>query len=279
MVISARTERARRPRSACCSTSSAQRAGERRCSVWTPKKDSLAIRQRVGFLPAELNLWKNRTAQQVIYYIASLRGGVDAQMKEAGQMADRLKFDASKNIRDFSTGNKRKLGLILAMMHRPELLILDEPTSGLDPLMQQTFNQMMREAKQDGRTVFLSSHQLSEVQAICDRVAILRDGQLRAVETVETLTKVGFRYVDLHFRDAVPQMWQERLETAGAEDVLLQGKTAHFKLRGDFDPVLRAVNSGYLVNLEVREPNLEEIFLSYYIGTKNTVTPMKERVS
>ncbi len=228
------------------------------------QEHSVAIHRRVGFLPGELNLWKNRTAAQVIYYIASLRGTIAPQVKEAQKLAEELKFDASKKIRDFSTGNKRKLGLILAMMHRPELLILDEPTSGLDPLMQQTFNQMMRDIRAEGRTVFLSSHQLSEVQAICDRVAILRDGQLQTVQNVDTLMKAGFRSVDLEFREAVPQMWQERLESIGAQEVVIQDKTARFKLRGDFDPVLRVVSSGYLVNIDVHEPSLEDIFLSFY---------------
>lgn len=227
-------------------------------------KNSVEIHRRIGFLPGELNLWKNRTAAQVIHYVASIRGEVGPQVKEAQKLADQLKFDASKKVRDFSTGNKRKLGLILAMMHQPELLILDEPTSGLDPLMQQTFNQMMRDVRASGRTVFLSSHQLTEVQAICDRVGILRDGQLRAVQSVEALMKAGFRYVDLQFRDAVPAMWQERLETIGAQDVVVRGSEIHFKLRGDFDPVLRVVASGYLMTIDVREPSLEEVFLSFY---------------
>jgi ABC-2 type transport system ATP-binding protein len=232
------------------------------------QKDSVAIHKRIGFLPGELNLWKNRTAAQVIYYIASIRGNIGPQLKESQKLSDLLKFDASKKVRDFSTGNKRKLGLILAMMHQPELLILDEPTNGLDPLMQQTFNQLMRDVRADGRTVFLSSHQLTEVQAICDRVAILRDGQLRAVQSVEAMMKAGFRYVDLQFRDSVPSMWQERLESIGAQDVIVKGDTVHLKLRGDFDPVMRVVANGYLVNVDVREPSLEEVFLTFYGDSK-----------
>jgi len=234
------------------------------------QKHSVEIHRRIGFLPGELNLWKNRTAAQVIYYIASLRGDIKPQLKESQKLAEELKFDASKKIRDFSTGNKRKLGLILAMMHRPELLILDEPTSGLDPLMQQTFNQMMRDIRAEGRTVFLSSHQLTEVQAICDRVAILRDGQLQAVQSVDHMMKAGFRYVDLQFREAVPPMWQERLESIGAQDVVIADHMAHFKLRGDFDPVLRVVTNGYLVNIDVRDPSLEEVFLTFYGAAEST---------
>ena len=125
------------------------------------KEHSVALHKRIGFLPGELNLWKNRTAAQVINYIASVRGDVQSQLQAAQVLADRLKFDMTRKVREYSSGNKRKLGLILALMHKPELLILDEPTSGLDPLMQQIFNEMMREVRAEGRTVFLSSHVLS----------------------------------------------------------------------------------------------------------------------
>jgi ABC-2 type transport system ATP-binding protein len=226
---------------------------------------AVEIHRRVGFMPGELNLWKNRTAQQVVYYVASIRGNIDAQLKEAHQIAERLKLDLTKRIRDFSTGNKRKIGLVLALMHRPDLLILDEPTSGLDPLMQQTFNQMMLEARDMGRTVFLSSHVLSEVQTICNRVGILREGKLRAVETVENLTHVGFREVEMTFREPVPEAWRTSLQQAGkTSDVVLDGNRITLKVYGDMDPVLRVVQAGYLRDMRVNEPSLEEVFLSFY---------------
>jgi ABC-2 type transport system ATP-binding protein len=232
------------------------------------RANSVEIHQQIGFMPGELNLWKNRTALQVIQYLASVRGNVAAQLKEAQQLADRLQLDMSKKVRDYSTGNKRKLGLVLALMHKPSLLILDEPTSGLDPLMQQMFNQMMLEVKASGRTVFLSSHVLSEVQAICDRVGILRDGQLKTVERVENLMHAGFRKVTLSFREAVPSDWKPRLEgITGASDVVINGKNIKLRLVGDFDPVLRAVNNGYVQTIQVEEPSLEEVFLKFY-GTE-----------
>ncbi|RMG82379.1 MAG: ABC transporter ATP-binding protein, partial [Chloroflexi bacterium] len=143
---------------------------------------SVEVHKRIGFLPGELNLWKNRTARQVVNYFAQVRAGANAGpiLRYADELAERLDFNMNKPVRDYSSGNKRKLGLILALMHKPDLLILDEPTSGLDPLMQQTFNQLMLEVKEEGRTVFMSSHVLSEVQAICDRVGILRHGELKA---------------------------------------------------------------------------------------------------
>jgi ABC-2 type transport system ATP-binding protein len=229
------------------------------------RKDSVEIHKSIGFLPGELNLWKGRTAQEVVDYLANVRGNAREQVKEAKLIAERLKFDLNKKIREYSTGNKRKLGLIIALMHKPELLILDEPTSGLDPLMQQIFNQMMLETRQDGRTVFLSSHVLSEVQAICDRVGILRDGQLKAVEDVEKLTHVDVRHVEMRFRDAVPQEWLGRLgKLEGTKQVSAEGKTLSLQLVGDFDPLLRAVSDGYLEDIRIHEPSLEEIFLAFY---------------
>lgn len=232
------------------------------------RANSVEIHRQIGFMPGELNLWKNRTALQVVEYLANVRGSVAAQLKEARYIADRLQLDMSKKVRDYSTGNKRKLGLVLALMHKPALLILDEPTSGLDPLMQQTFNQMMLEVKASGRTVFLSSHVLSEVQAICDRVGILRDGQLKTVERVENLMHAGFRKVSLSFRDAVPTDWKARIETVpGASDVVVNGKEIKLRLFGDFDPLLRAVSNGYVQNIQMEDPSLEEIFLKFY-GTE-----------
>lgn len=229
------------------------------------REHSVDIHNQIGFLPGELSLWKNRTAAQVIHYVASIRGNESTQKKEAQQLAERLKFDMTKKVSDYSTGNKRKLGIILAMMHTPTLLILDEPTSGLDPLMQQIFHQMMNEYKAKGHTVFLSSHVLSEVQAICDRVGILRDGELKAVENVETLTHVEFHNVTVTLRDAVPQAWLPRLEAMdNFTDIRSDGNKLHLKLNGDFDPLLRAISDGYVKELRMEEPTLEDIFLAFY---------------
>lgn len=227
------------------------------------RADSVAIHQRIGFLPGELNLWKGRTGAQIMRFLAQVRGLTD--LSYAHELAERFKLDLSRRARDYSSGNRRKLGLVVAMMHRPDLLILDEPTGGLDPLMQQTFNQIMLETRTEGRTVFLSSHVLSEVQAICDRVAILRDGQLKAVERVERLTHVDFRWVEARFRDPVPPTWGDQLaHVSGVSQVTLNGNNVRLRLSGDFDPLLRALQTGYVENLRVSEPTLEEIFLTYY---------------
>jgi len=229
------------------------------------KANSVDIHKRIGFLPGELSLWKNRTASQIVSFIADVRGDTSSQIAYSKELAERLKFDLSKKVRDYSTGNRRKLGLILALMHKPELLILDEPTSGLDPLMQQIFNEMMNEVKAEGRTVFLSSHVLSEVQAICDRVGILRDGDLKAIETIENLTHVGFRKVGITFRDVLPSDVQSTIgQLDGASDVSVEDNTISLKLSGDFDPVLRAIGGNYVTDMRVEDPTLEEIFLAFY---------------
>jgi len=234
------------------------------------RESSVELHKDIGFLPGELALWKNRSGQQVINYIASVRGGVQDQVKEARSLAEQLKFDPTRRVGEYSSGNKRKLGLIISMMHQPKLLILDEPTGGLDPLMQQTFNQMMRDVRKQGRTVFLSSHVLSEVQAICDRVGILREGDLKAVEDVAKLTRVDFRRVEVSLRDAVPQEVVARLQNIqGVSDVSAEGNSLHLKLFGDFDPLLRALTNTYVTDLHTEEPTLEDIFLAFYGNGEN----------
>jgi len=232
------------------------------------QRDSVKLHKHIGFLPGELSLWKNETSINIVRYFARIHGNVD--MNYVRSLADQLQFDMSKKIREYSTGNKRKLGIILALMHKPELLILDEPTSGLDPLMQQTFNRLMKEVRAEGRTVFLSSHVLSEVQAICDRVGVLRKGVLRAVERVDKLTHADFRWVTLTMRDTnnfMPQL----MTVHGVSDVEpVNGESIKMRLQGDFDPLLKAIHDRYVVDIEVQEPSLEEIFLAYYDEDKST---------
>lgn len=231
------------------------------------RQQSVAVHQRIGFLPGELSLWQGRSGAQVIHYIASVRGDIKRIVKRAEELAEQLKLDTSKKVRDLSSGNKRKLGLVIAMMHSPDLLILDEPTGGLDPLVQQTFHELMNEYRDKGKTVFLSSHVLSEVQAICDRVGILRDGDLKAVQSVDALTDVKFRWVHVQFRDAVPaEVTQGLRGLPTVSEFNADGPHARMRLQGDFDPLLRTISAGYVEQLHVEEPTLEDIFLAYYSG-------------
>jgi ABC-2 type transport system ATP-binding protein len=234
--------------------------------------NSVELHKRIGFLPGELNLWKNLTGAQVVDYLGKVRGGLDMSYLQA--LTKRLELDLSIRIRSYSSGNKRKLGLVLAMMNKPDLLILDEPTNGLDPLMQQTFNELMLEAQKTGQTVFLSSHMLGEVQAICDRVGILRGGELKAVESVSNLMHTNFRWVTLRMREPVTTTQLNGLK--GVSEVSAVDGGLKLRLVGDFDPLLRAIAPYYVQNIEVAEPTLEEIFLSFYGGNGQT---QKERVS
>jgi ABC-2 type transport system ATP-binding protein len=239
------------------------------------RSNSMELHKRIGFLPGELVLWPSLTGKQVIEYLASVRGNVDRAY--VSQLTERLALDLSKKTRSYSSGNRRKLGLITALMHKPELLILDEPTNGLDPLVQQTFHQIMIEARDEGRTIFLSSHILSEVQAICERVAILRDGQLKAVERVSDLINVRFHWVTLYFRQPVSL---ERVSAVpGVSDASAEGNTLRLRLTGDTDPLIRALGDEYLTDIRTEEPSLEEIFLTFYGNVSASEAPASKVIS
>ena len=162
----------------------------------------MAIHRRVGYLPGEFALFDRLTGAQTIEYFGNLRGGVDARYQ--ADLVARFDLDPSRRFREYSKGNKQKVGLVVALQHRPDLLVLDEPTSGLDPLVQQTFFELLRETVAEGRTAFLSSHILGEVEKTCDRVAIIRDGRLVAIDRVEALRGLAHHEVELRFEEPVP---------------------------------------------------------------------------
>jgi ABC-2 type transport system ATP-binding protein len=236
------------------------------------RQHAVDIHQRIGYLPGELNLWPNQNARRVVRHFGELRGGVDWRFVD--QLTERLKLDLSMKFRSYSTGNKRKLGLVLALMHQPELLILDEPTSGLDPLMQQEFNQIMREWRDAGRTVFLSSHMLSEVQAICDRVAILKDGKLKTVQTMQEFMRREFRLVSITFRDT-PRT-EPLAAVSGVQNIRVEGHQVHLRMAGDVDPLLKALHDQYIIDFDAEDASLEDVFLAYYSNNHATM-PVKER--
>lgn len=225
-------------------------------------KDSVKVHERIGNLPGELALWNHMTGWEVVDYLGGLRGGVDR--KYVGELAERLDMDMTRKVKACSSGMKRKLGLIQALMHKPDLLILDEPTNGLDPLVQQTFHQMMREVSEQGRTVFLSSHNLPEVEAICDRVGILRGGKLQAVERIADLKQVRFRWMTLKVANHADPALFERLE--GVTDVTSTNGSIRFRVTGELDPVIKTAAQYHVIDLMYEEPSLEEIFLEYYGG-------------
>ncbi|MCL4247093.1 MAG: ABC transporter ATP-binding protein [Anaerolineae bacterium] len=224
------------------------------------QQDSVKIRERLGNLPGELSLWNHMTGWDVINYLGELRGGVDKNY--VGQLADRLDMDMSRKVKACSSGMKRKLGLIQALMHKPDLLILDEPTNGLDPLVQQTFYSLIREISSEGRTVFMSSHNLPEVEHVCDRVGILRGGRLAAVERIGDLKRVYFRWMTLRLDDSANPQAFEALD--GVSDVTAHNGTLRFRVTGELDPVIKLAAQHHVIDMTYEEPTLETIFLEYY---------------
>ena len=222
--------------------------------------DPVAIHRRVGYIPGEFALYDRLTGKQTLEYFANLRGGVDPAYQAS--LVDRFELDPSRRFREYSKGNKQKVGVIIALQHRPELLILDEPTSGLDPLVQQTFFETLREVVGDGRTVFLSSHILSEVEKSCDRVAIIREGRIVKLDTVEGLRDLAHHQVELRFAGAVPTSAFEALP--GVSELVADDHVLRMRVAGAITPVVQAAARYELLDFVSREPSLEETFLAQY---------------
>jgi ABC-2 type transport system ATP-binding protein len=225
-------------------------------------RDSVQVKRLVGYLPGELSLDPNLTGGQILTYFANLRGGVDRGYVEA--LVRRLDLDTSRRFRHYSHGNKQKVGLIQAFMHRPRVLILDEPTSGLDPLNQHEFQQMVFEARREGRTVLLSSHVLSEVESTCDSVAIIRDGRLARFGGVAELKDIRRHELELTFAAAPPLDAFRSLPGLERADLAPDGVTLRLVVHGGVDGVIKLAAQYPLVNIVSQEPSLEDIFLRYY---------------
>lgn len=224
------------------------------------RRESVAVRERVGNLPGEFALEDRMTGEKLLRFFARLRGVKD--LGYAYELAERLGAELHRPMRRLSRGNKQKIGLIQAMFHKPLLLILDEPTGGLDPLVHEEFLKIIAETKAEGRTVFFSSHVLSEVERVSDRVGIIRDGRLVAVETTETLVNKAFRHVRLTF--AEPVDWRPYAALPGVADLETNRTSASFTLHGNLDDVIKLAARNRLVALNYERPSLEEIFLAYY---------------
>ncbi len=224
------------------------------------RRESVAIRARVGNLPGEFALEDRMTGERFLRFFARLRGVWD--LRYAHELAERLGADLHRPMRRLSRGNKQKIGLIQAMFHRPPLLILDEPTGGLDPLVQEEFMEIIGEMRSEGRTVFFSSHNLPEVERVCDRVGIIRDGRLAAVETTDTLINKSFRHVSLAFERPVdPEPFKA---LPGVRNFKAEGTRLYFTLYDNLDEVIKLAARDRLVSMEYEHPNLEEVFLAYY---------------
>lgn len=223
--------------------------------------ESLEIRSKIGYLPGDLAMYPNLTGRDTLTFFANLRGGVDWSYVD--ELVDRLGADVTKKVGDLSSGNRQKIGLIQAFMNRPEVMIMDEPSSGLDPLVQREFQTMLREVAAEGRTVFLSSHTLSEVQRVADRVAIIRHGRLVAVEGLAELRAKALRRIEMDFNEPVDAAVFGAVHGVG--DVTIDNHRAVFAFTGHMTELLKTVSDRYeIVDITTREADLEEIFLTYY---------------
>ena len=223
---------------------------------------SLQIRRRVGFLAGDFGLYPRLTGAAVLDYLAELRGGVDRARRDA--LAERFNADLHRPIRELSTGNRQKLGLIQAFMHDPDLLILDEPIAGLDPLVQQSFHALLAEVSAAGGTIFLSSHTLSEVERVTHRLAILREGRLVVVDSLENLRRVAVQRLEIEF--AGPVSTEGFAALPGVREVTRAGSTLTVAFEGSADAVVKAAAAHEVRSIRSREDDLEEIFLRYYRG-------------
>ena len=235
-------------------------SGEARLFGLDSRRDSAQIRARLGNLSGDFDFDPKLTGREMLGHLAALRGMPD--LGSAELLAQRFEADLSRPLGDLSRGNRQKVGLLGAFFHDPELLILDEPTSGFDPLMQEEFLALVREYRDNGRTVFLSSHDLDEVQRVCDRVGIIREGRLTAVERVSDLIEQSYRRVRVVFATQVDTGEFSRLD--GVQSVAADGRELTFTVSGDLDAVVKQAARHEVVDLEVGHPNLEEIFVAMY---------------
>jgi ABC-2 type transport system ATP-binding protein len=220
--------------------------------------DPVAAHRRIAYVSAEPNLWPSLTGAETLEFLARVRGGADAAYRDV--LVERFQLEVDKKVRALSHGNHQKVQLVAAFASRADLLVLDEPTGGLDPLMEMAFRETVREAKARGQTVFLSSHILSEVEAVCDRVGILRGGRLVDEGTLAELRHLGAQTVEVTFAGPVPALPQiDGVAAAAAGENALS-----FEVTGSVAPLLSALAGKDVVSLRSREPSLEEIFLHHY---------------
>ncbi len=235
-------------------------AGSARVLGLDAHSESLAIRRRLGFLPGDLALYPRLSGRVMLDYLARLRGGVDPKLRDS--LAERFSAELDRPVRELSTGNRQKLGLIQAFMHAPELLILDEPIAGLDPLVQQSFHALLSEVSAEGRTVLLSSHTLSEVERVTHRLAILREGRLVVVDSLENLRTIAVQRLEIEFDEPAPADAFRGLP--GVTDVRGEGRTLTVAFEGSADAVVKAAAAHPVRAIRPREEDLEDIFLRYY---------------
>jgi ABC-2 type transport system ATP-binding protein len=223
--------------------------------------------RRIAYVPGEANLWPSLTGAETLHLLGRVHGSVDVAYRDA--LIEQFQLDPSKRVRAYSKGNRQKLILIAGLMTRADLLLLDEPTSGLDPIMEQAFRTCISEAHDRGQTVFLSSHILSEVEALCDRVAILRAGQLVEIGTLAEMRHLSALSIDAEFDITPPDL----SKVPGVTAVVVEGNRLRCQITGSVEPLLSVLAATGVHHLLSREPSLEELFLAYY-GAAETAAPV-----
>ncbi len=223
-------------------------------------RDAVKVKRLVGYQPGELPQFGGLRGSEIVAMLEGIRGSVDHT--RVVDLATRFDLDLGMRYRQYSRGNKQKLGIILAFAHRPRVLILDEPTGGLDPLNQQTFYELIEEVRDGGATVFLSSHILSEVQRICRRVGIIREGRLVEIDTLADLHHLRYRHVEVEYQGPIPEAAVRAVP--GIEDVRVDGNRLTASVHGSFEAFLKAASEGTITNLLSEEPSLEDVFLARY---------------
>ncbi len=223
--------------------------------AWT---DPVAAHRHLAYIPGDVAVWPELTGGQILDLLGATSGGYDEAYRD--ELIERFNFDPGKKGRSYSKGNRQKVAIIAALMTRAPFLAMDEPTSGLDPLMEATFQDCLREAKARGQTILLSSHILSEVEAVCDRIAVLRQGVLVEHGTLDELRHLHATTVEATYSGAAPAL----ADVAGVEDVVIADGTIRLQVHGSTDPLLKALATAEVHTLSMREPTLEELFHAYY---------------
>jgi ABC-2 type transport system ATP-binding protein len=231
------------------------------------RRDAVAAHRRLAFVGGETSLWPGLTGAETLHLLGRVQGRIDDAYRV--ELVERFALDPGKKVRAYSKGNRQKLVLVAALMTRADLLVLDEPTNGLDPLMEQAFRLSIHEARDRGQTVFLSSHILSEVEALCDRVGILRSGHLVEMGTLAELRHLSALTVEATFAGAVPDL----TAVPGVTAVSADGRTVRCQVQGAVEPLLRVLADSGVTGLLSREPSLEELFLAQYGAGADTTPP------
>lgn len=222
------------------------------------RRETMAAHRRLAYVPGEANLWPSLTGAETLHLLGRVQGRIDTSYRDA--LIDRFDLDPAKRVRACSKGNRQKILLIAALMTRPDLLLLDEPTSGLDPLMEEAFRHSVREARGNGQTVFLSSHILSEVEALCDRIAILREGRLVEMGTLDSMRHLSALSVEATFNAVPPDL----RHVQGVQHVVVDGRRVHLQVQGPVEPLIEALAGTGVREFLSRQASLEELFLALY---------------